>query len=147
MPEVVIEEARSAETDAFFTEQWRPHDARVGVVWDGSEHRLAARVQSDLVGAAYFSVAGGVGELKQILVREDHGGAGIGSRLLAAFESRCRELGCHKLRLETAEYQARGFYERHGYSALHTFDDDRFYRCWYLMEKRLVVEGGSHGSD
>jgi GNAT superfamily N-acetyltransferase len=137
VPDELISPATSEETQAFFATFWRPYDERAGVHWDGSEHHLAARRDGALVGAAYFGIAGGVGELRQILVTAEQAGSGVGSRLLAAVEARCRELGCHKLRLETAEYQARGFYEQHGFTVDHTLDDDRFHRTWYVMAKRL----------
>jgi GNAT superfamily N-acetyltransferase len=137
VPDVVIANASPEETQSFFANAWRPHDDRVGVHWDGGEHHLGAWIGNALVGAAAFGVAGGVGELRQILVAVDHAGAGIGARLLTAFEDRCRELGCHKLRLETAEYQARGFYEKYGFAVVHVLEDDRFHRTWYVMAKRL----------
>lgn len=137
MSDVLISPAASAETQAFFATFWRPYDERVGVHWDGTDHHLAAWIGGALVGAASFGVAGGVGELRQILVSAEQAGSGVGSRLLTAVEARCRALGCHKLRLETAEYQARGFYEKHGFTVDHTLDDDRFHRAWYVMAKRL----------
>jgi GNAT superfamily N-acetyltransferase len=137
VPDVEIAPASSGETQAFFAAAWRPYDDRAGVSWDGTDHHLAARIGGVLVGAASFGVAGGVGELRQILVRAEQAGTGVGSRLLTAVEAHCRTLGCHKLRLETAEYQARGFYEKHGFTVAHILDDDRFHRTWYVMAKRL----------
>jgi hypothetical protein len=57
--------------------------------------------------------------------------------LLGVFEARCRAAGCHKLRLETADYQARPFYERHGFTLAVTLTNDRFGRSVHIMEKRL----------
>jgi len=138
VPTLEITPATADETQSFFARDWPAWDERAGVRWDGSEHHLAARLGGVLVGAAYFSVAGGVGELRQILVSTGHAEAGVGSRLLRAYEDRCRALGCHKLRLETGEYQARGFYEKHGFGVDHVLADDRFHRTWYLMAKRLA---------
>lgn len=43
-------------------------------------------------------------------------GLGYGGRLLAAGERTAGERGCTHARLDTFDFQARGFYERHGYT-------------------------------
>ena len=43
-------------------------------------------------------------------------GRGYGSALLGQAEQAAREAGCVAVRLDTFEFQARPFYERHGYS-------------------------------
>ena len=43
-------------------------------------------------------------------------GQGYGSALLIEAEIMAREAGCVAVRLDTYEFQARPFYERHGYS-------------------------------
>ncbi len=73
---------------------------------------------------------------EQIRVGSEHARQGAGSALLAAFEEDCRARGCHQLRLETGDYQARGFYERHGWQVVATLTHDRFGRTWFVMEKR-----------
>lgn len=48
---------------------------------------------------------------------------GLGSRLLAAIEAAAIERGCTAAHLDTFSYQARPFYERHGYSLFATLDE------------------------
>ena len=48
-------------------------------------------------------------------VDERRRGQGLGSRLLQRLEAAARERGCRRAHLETFSYQARAFYERHGY--------------------------------
>lgn len=48
---------------------------------------------------------------------------GLGSQLLAAIENAARERGCVYAHLDTFSYQARPFYERHGYTLFATLDD------------------------
>jgi len=48
---------------------------------------------------------------------------GLGSRLLAAIEEAAIARGCTQSHLETFSYQARPFYERHGYRLFATLED------------------------
>lgn len=50
-----------------------------------------------------------------LLVEADVRGSGLGSRLLAEAERRANELGAENARLETFEWQAPAFYQKHGY--------------------------------
>ena len=135
MPRVVS--LQQGESDRFFETHWDVWNEKVGVRWETRQFCVGVRGDNDeLVGAAAFSIIGGVGELKQILVRLEYSGTGVGSLLMREFELRCRDT-CHKLTLETAEYQARGFYEKHGFGVVHTRVNDRFHKTWYLMEKLI----------
>ena len=130
-----ISEWSQAEATAFMDQEWPLHPTPPGVVWASFAIVLVAR-RDVAIGTAVGVAVGGVGELKQLLVRRgDDRGGGVGSALLREFERRCRDRGCHKLRLETADYQARPFYERHGFTLAATLSNDRFGRTWYVMEK------------
>ena len=48
---------------------------------------------------------------------------GLGSSLLRAIEAAAVEWGCTQAHLDTFSYQARPFYERHGYALFATLDD------------------------
>ena len=125
------------EAAAFMDAEWPAHEAPLGLVWEGHTITLLGRTGDTPVGAARGSVGGGVGILGQLLVKKDVARSGIGSQLLREFEARCRRLKCHKIRLETADYQARPFYERHGFSVVATRTNDRFGRSCFVMEKKL----------
>jgi GNAT superfamily N-acetyltransferase len=133
----VISEWTLAEALKFTAAEWPPYDAPLGIDWSREEIVLVAK-RGAPVGVACGVAIGGLGELKQLLVKSEHAGTGVGTQLLAAFEQRCKSLGCHKLRLETGDYQARPFYERHGYAVSATLTGDRFGRDWYVMEKWLA---------
>ena len=49
-------------------------------------------------------------------------GRGLGSRLLAQAEARAMALGAHDAKLETFEWQARGFYLKQGYEEFARID-------------------------
>lgn len=48
---------------------------------------------------------------------------GLGARLLAAIESAALDRGCTRAHLDTFSYQAKPFYERHGYAVFAVLDD------------------------
>jgi len=59
-----------------------------------------------------WGVAAGIG---MTWVREASRGDGLGSRLLAEFESEARSRGATHVFVTSFTFQAPGFYERHGY--------------------------------
>ena len=122
---------------AFAAREWTPYNDEHGVNWSPQATRLVAKRQGVPAGMAAYIVLGGLGELKELLVARSFSGGGVGSALIEEFEHRCRSAGCHKARLETADYQARPFYEKHGYRVEATLTNDRFHRTWYVMSKAL----------
>lgn len=71
-------------------------------------------------------------------VDERHRGAGLGSRLLAEAERAAREeRGCRNSRLETWDFQAPAFYQRHGYEIVCTIPDYPPGVTEYTLTKRL----------
>ncbi len=131
-----------AEALEFTTREWAAHPEPPEVVWAPFDVVLVARRAPDevAIGAAFGVVIGGVGELKQLLVRHGDDRKGVGSALLREFERRCRERGCHALRLETGDYQARPFYERHGFGVAAALANDRFGRTVFIMTKPLQAQ-------
>ena len=135
-----ITPSTAAHNQDFMDRHWPEYDRPFGIEWNEIAGHLRAEDESgDTFGIANYRIVGGLGELQQILVHHGRARGGIGSQLLEAFESECRTRGCHKLRLETADYQARGFYERHGWSVAATLRHDRFRRSVYVMEKTLLA--------
>lgn len=135
--EVRIRPAGREEVEEFAAREWACYNAEVGVTWDSRRYYLLADIGGQVVGLAAFHIVGGVGHLDQLLVAKGFRRRGLGSRLLREFERLCRAEGCHKLTLETAEYQAREFYERHGFAVVCTLRDNKFHYDWHLMEKGL----------
>jgi GNAT superfamily N-acetyltransferase len=135
--EIDVGDWTAAEAAAFMASEWPRHDADLGIRWEVRDVVLVAKHLGQPIGVARGTIVGGLGELKQLLVKKESAHAGVGSRLLLEFEARCRAVGCHKMRLETADYQARPFYEKHGFAVAATLTNDRFGRDWFVMEKRL----------
>jgi GNAT superfamily N-acetyltransferase len=62
---------------------------------------------------------------------------GLGTELLETLEAAAVERGCTDAHLDTFSYQARPFYERHGYEVFATLDDYPSGHRRYYMKKRL----------
>ena len=120
----------------FTAQHWPLHNAKQGIAWRQVDGALAEHDGAECVGVALFTIVGGLAQLEQLVVAHGRVGEGIGSRLLLAFEAHVRALGCHLIRLETAETQAPKFYERHGYQHAFTCPDGRFHLDWHTYLKR-----------
>jgi len=139
--EVAVRISSKEELEEFAALEWARYNAEAGVTWDSRRYWLAAELGGQLVGFAVFHIVGGVGHLDQLLVAKEYRGRGIGSKLLQEFEARCRAEGCHKLTAETAEYQARGFYEKHGFKLACILWDNKFHFTWYFWRRSLDAQG------
>jgi pimeloyl-ACP methyl ester carboxylesterase/ribosomal protein S18 acetylase RimI-like enzyme len=73
-----------------------------------------------------------------VWLEESRRRAGLGSRLLAALEAAAIERGCTQAHLDTFSYQARPFYERHGYRVFATLEDYPAGHQRFFMRKALV---------
>ena len=78
-------------------------------------------------------------DVEVLFVEEDARGAGLGSRLLAEAERQAIALGARNAKLSTFEWQARGFYLKHGYEDYARIDDYAPGYYLQLMRKRLVA--------
>lgn len=96
---------------------------------------LLSRPESDeILGGLYGSTLFSYLRVDLLFVPESMRGLGIGSRLMAQAEAEAEAMrrGCRAASLDTYSFQARGFYERLGYSVFGTLDDcppghSRFY--------------------
>jgi DNA-binding MarR family transcriptional regulator len=86
------------------------------------------------------SISRGVGSVKRMWVAPRVRGLGFGRRVLNALEAHARELGLHRLRLETnrALHEAIRLYESSGYREVPAFNSDPYADHWF--EKVLGPE-------
>jgi GNAT superfamily N-acetyltransferase len=73
-----------------------------------------------------------------LVVPETMRGQGIGTELMRRAESEAIARGCHSVWLDTFQFQARGFYERLGYSCFAELADYPPGFSRYFMKKRLA---------
>jgi GNAT superfamily N-acetyltransferase/predicted enzyme related to lactoylglutathione lyase len=134
-----------------------PAAADVQVLRDGlSEHALSATRTAGFHDVAVFAraadgtIVGGAMALLNwtwlylalLWVAPELRGTGLGHALLARIERVGVDAGCTDVHLDTFSYQARPFYERHGYevfAALERYPDDH---RRYFMRKRLARADG-----
>ncbi|HKD31295.1 MAG TPA: GNAT family N-acetyltransferase [Xanthobacteraceae bacterium] len=86
----------------------------------------------DIVGGLYGSTAFSHLWIDLLFVPESVRGLGIGRKLITQAEAEAMRRGCRAAALDTFSFQARGFYERLGYSVFGVLNDcppghSRFY--------------------
>ncbi len=72
-----------------------------------------------------------------LVVPENLRGQGVGTRVMAQAEAEAKRRGCHAAWLDTFEFQARGFYERLGYTCFGELDDYPKGHRRFFMKKVL----------
>jgi GNAT superfamily N-acetyltransferase len=92
------------------------NDTKVG---DSGYRPLALAIEDDrgrVIGGLSGSMAYGWLFVELLFVPESLRGQGVGTELMRQAEAEAAARGCHSVWLDTFEYQARGFYERLGYT-------------------------------
>jgi GNAT superfamily N-acetyltransferase len=109
-------------------------------------HPLAVLVRDSATGRTVGGLAGASFHgwlFIELLWLPDHlRSAGLGTRLIRQAEAEASRRGCRGIWLDTYSFQARGFYEKLGYTQFGMLDDcppghQRFY-----LAKRLAPAGG-----
>lgn len=77
----------------------------------------------------------------QLWIHDSYRERGAGRRLLLAAEAEAVAAGCTDAVLDTFSFQARGFYERHGYHVYATLEGYPPGHRQLFLHKRLVIEG------
>ncbi len=84
---------------------------------------LARDVGGELVGGAHGKINWNWLHVSILWVAPALRRRGLGARLLEAIESSALDRGCTRAHLDTFSYQARPFYERHGYTVFAILED------------------------
>lgn len=98
---------------------------------------FARTADGDLVGGVQGSINWTWLDVSLLWVEESQRGRGLGGRLLRGFEMEAVKRGCRQAHLETFGFQARPFYERHGYRLFATLDDYAAGQAKFFMRKEL----------
>jgi GNAT superfamily N-acetyltransferase len=93
--------------------------------------------RGEVLGGLLAMIWGGWLQVRTLWVSEMARRQGHGSRLLEAAEAYARERACKGVCLDTFSFQARPFYERHGYTVFATQEDNPPGHSRHFLEKRL----------
>lgn len=92
---------------------------------------------NDIVGGLYGEIFYRWFFIELLAVPENSRGQGTGSRLIRMAEDVAREKGCIGLWLDTFDFQAPVFYERHGFTEFGRLNDFPPTHQRFFMQKRL----------
>jgi GNAT superfamily N-acetyltransferase len=99
---------------------------------------LVVRVDDRVLGCgALRTETGGIGEIRRMWISSELRGQGAGRALLAALEDQAVQLGCERVRLDTAAelHEARALYASAGYVEIPAYNDNEYAHHWF--EKTL----------
>jgi ribosomal protein S18 acetylase RimI-like enzyme/2'-5' RNA ligase len=115
--ELSVTDALDPEAQAFSVREWEALNlAQLGRVRDAEPLSITARIAGEVVGVAGGEWLPPTAYLDNLIVAASDRGHGIGSRLLAAFESEAAERGCSRLALRVRSgTDAEGFYRHKGW--------------------------------
>jgi GNAT superfamily N-acetyltransferase len=94
--------------------------------------------EGNVTGGLFGKIAYDWLHIEFLVVPESLRGQGMGRALMQQAESIALELGCTGIHLDTLAFQARGFYEKLGYTVFGTLDDFPKGGAHYFMSKRLA---------
>ena len=92
---------------------------------------------NELIGGAVGTIRFGQYFLEELWVDEKYRGKNIGSTLIEKVEECAKSNRALGVRMETWNFQARGFYEKKGYKVYATFEDCPPGTIDYLLKKRF----------
>jgi ribosomal protein S18 acetylase RimI-like enzyme len=81
---------------------------------------------------------GGSCYIRELWVHKTLRGQGYGTKLLQAAEAAARARGCHQVVLDSYNFQAPEFYQKHGYEVFAVLDDHPRHHRNYYLRKRLT---------
>lgn len=99
---------------------------------------FVAKDDDVILGYIKIIVQAGVGSIDSLIVGEAYRGKDVGSSLIVFAEKRMKELGVHKVWLETGEdWDAKKLYEKNGYS-VRTKLPKHYGGCDFLLMDKLL---------
>ena len=93
--------------------------------------------ENRVVGGVIGHVFGGWLYVSLLWVEESLRKKGNGTRLLKMIESEAAKLGCKYAHLDTYSFEARPFYEKHGYTLFATLDNYPEGHSKHFLKKKL----------
>jgi ribosomal protein S18 acetylase RimI-like enzyme len=122
-----------------FKAEWRKFDQEINLPFDEKTFYFELSDNGEPIGYSKILINGGVGELKELLVKKKFRDRGYGKRLLDHFITFCSAKHCHKLILSTTEKhkQAKRLYSANGFRIETKRTNDRYHLTWYTYSMRM----------
>jgi len=95
----------------------------------------------EVLGGLWGGTTYGQLKIEVLYLHDSLRGAGLGRELIDQAEAEALARGCHAVWLETFTFQARGFYERLGYSVFGAIEDYPTPHSLFFMKKSLAAVG------
>lgn len=95
--------------------------------------------ENKVVGGVIGQVFGGWLYVSLLWVEESLRNKGNGTRLLKMIENEAVKFGCKYAHLDTYSFEAKPFYEKHGYTLFATLDSYPEGHCKHFLKKKLAV--------
>ena len=111
--------------------------ARTGIPFGGPVAFFVRDTAGGIAAGVYGFVWGGCLQIETLWVHEELRGRGFGTALLRAAEAEGKARGCRQVLLSTHDFQAPGFYQRHGYETVGVAEDYPVGGRQYHLRKRL----------
>jgi GNAT superfamily N-acetyltransferase len=92
----------------------------------------------EIVGGLWGSTSYGYLHIDMLIVPESLRGTGLGTRMMQQAEDEAIRRGCHGSYLDTFDFQARGFYERIGYTVFGAIEDTPPGHTRFFLRKKLA---------
>lgn len=93
---------------------------------------------NEIIGGIVFTIVGRWLEVDFLWVHEEYRKSGLGSKLLQEAEKIAMNEQCNIAFVNTLSFQAKPFYEKHGYKVKYVQENYPIVNSRYFMEKELV---------
>lgn len=94
--------------------------------------------QENIIGGVFAKTFGLWLLIDNLWIREDQRGKNLGTKILENLEKAAIARGCKEALLDTLDFQARPFYEKHGYKVVWTQENYPKKGAKYFMTKKLL---------
>lgn len=101
------------------------------------KHKLAVYDGEILVGGSIGDIAWKWYYLDQLWIDKNYRKLGIGTKIIKEVEKYAKEKNCLGVRVETWNFQAKGFYEKQGYEVYASFEDCPPGTIEYALKKKF----------
>lgn len=103
------------------------------------EVTLIIKEDEEIIGFITIVIKAGITYIDSLLVGAKYRHKGVGQQLVRSAEDKAKELGSHKIWLETGiDWPAKSFYEKLGYTVRTVLPNDIGHKDCVLMDKMLV---------